>query len=124
MADTPASPLPPPASPMPPPSRPVCTCRAAKGKEVTVLVDSPPPLKAKASGSLRGTKWPAPVPGLAGLQDVLEDAHTEANLPEVQVEQPSSQPVSPNFTPPSPVIAIGNVSAIILSVTFMSLEHN
>ena len=83
---TPASPSPPPASPMPPPSHPVHAHQAAKGKEVTVLVDSPPPLKAKASGSLKGTKFWAPSPGLARPHDIRQDAPTTSNLPEVQME--------------------------------------
>ena len=112
MADPPASPTPPPASPLPPPSHPVHAHQAAKGKEVTVLVDSLPGLKAKASGSLRGTKCPVPSSVPAGLQDVEEDAPTMSNLPQVQVEQPSSQPASPASRPLSSIITIGRVSPV------------
>src|ERR1700733_1961264 len=103
--DSPSPPPPPPASSSPPPSCPVRARRAAKGKGVAVLVDTLPALKAKARGSLRGTKRPVPLPAPAGPQDVEEDVPTTSTLPQVQVEQPSSRPASPDFTPPSPIIA-------------------
>ena len=56
-----------------------------------MLVDSLPHLKAKASGSLRGTKQRVPSSALAGLQDVDEDVPGTSELPEVQVKRLSSQ---------------------------------
>ena len=56
-----------------------------------MLVDSSPRLKAKASGSLRGMKQHVPSSALAGPQDVDEDVPGTSELPEVQVERPSSQ---------------------------------
>ena len=91
MADSEPSPLPALAPFLPSTSHPVHTCRPAKRKEPEVLVDSSPHLRAKASGSLRGTKQHVPSPALAGPQDVDEDVPGTSELPEVQVERPSSQ---------------------------------
>ena len=74
-----------------------------------MLVDSPPHLRAKASGSLRGTKWCMPSPAPAGLQDVNEDLPGTSELPEVQVERPLSQQGSEDLQACSESIAIGEV---------------
>ena len=113
MADPEPSPTLDLAPPLPTSSRPVRTHRSAKGKEPEVLVDTPPPLQAKASGSLRGTKRRAPSPAPAGPQDVEQDAPTHRDLPQVQVEFPSSQPASPDPQPPTPSTAIGDVSLTV-----------
>ena len=81
-------------------------------------------LHAKASGSLRGTKRHVPSPAPAGLEDVIDNTATDANLPQVQVEVPSSWPGSLNFPIPTPATVIGVVSAISLCATFGSLTHH
>ena len=73
-----------------------------------MLVETPPHLKAKASGSLRGTKRRMPSPALAGPQDVNEDVPGALELLEVQIEQPSSCRGSEDV-PCSESIAIGGV---------------
>ena len=109
MADPEPTPLPALAPPLPSTSRPVRTRRPAKGKEPEVLVDSPPHSRAKASESLRGTKRRVPSPAPAGLQDVDEDLPGTSELPEVQVERPSSQQGSEDLQARSESIAIGEV---------------
>ena len=74
-----------------------------------MLVDSPPHSRAKASGSLRGTKRRVPSPAPAGPQDVNEDVPGTPELPEVQVEHPSSQQGSEDLQARSESIAIGEV---------------
>ena len=74
-----------------------------------MLVDSLPHSRAKASGSLRGTKRCVPSPALVGLQDVDEDVPGTPELPEVQVEHPSSQQGSEDLQAHSESIAIGEV---------------
>ena len=83
---------------------------SSKGEEPEVLVDSPPHLRAKASGSLRGTKWCVPSPALAGPQDVDEDVPGTSELPKVRVEHPSSQQGSKDLQARSESIAISEVS--------------
>ena len=109
MADPEPTPLPALAPPLPSTSRPIRTRRPAKGKEPEVLVDSPPHSRAKASGSLRGTKRHVPSPAPAGPQDVDEDLPSTSELPEVQVERPSSQQGSEDLQARSESIAIGEV---------------
>ena len=110
MADPEPTPLPALAPPLPSTSRPVRTRRPAKGKEPEVLVDSPPHSRAKASGSLRGTKQRVPSPAPAGPQDVDEDVPGTPELPEVQVEHPLSQQGSEDLQARSQSIAIGDVA--------------
>ena len=74
-----------------------------------MLVDSLPHLRAKASGSLRGMKWRMPSPAPAGLQNVDEDMPGTSELPEVQVEHPSSQQGSEDLQARSESIAISEV---------------
>ena len=74
-----------------------------------MLVDSPPHSKAKASGSLRGTKWRVPSSAPAGPQDVDEDLPGTSEPPEVQVECPLSQQGSEDLQARSESIAIGEV---------------
>ena len=111
MADPEPCPMPAPAPPLPITSHPVCAHCAAKGKEPEVLVDTPPHLKAKASESLRGTKWFVPSPAPAGPQQVVnEDVPGASELPEVQVEHPSSRQGSKDVPMCSESITIGGVS--------------
>ena len=110
MNDPPAPPPPPPVPPVPSTSRPVRACHAAKGKEPEVVLSTPP----KAGGSQRGMKRHAPDPDLAGLQDVTPHTTDNISLPHIQVELPSSQPVSPDPPPLASVTALGDVCPIIL----------
>ena len=110
MNDPPAPPPPPPVPPVPSTSRPVCARRAAKGKEPEVVVSTPP----KAGGSQRGTKQHVPDPDLAGPQDVAPHTTDNVSLSHVQVELPSSWPVSPDPPLLASVTALGDVSPIIL----------
>ena len=73
------------------------------------MVDSLPHSRAKASGSLRGTKQRVPSPAPAGPQDVDEDVPGTPELPEVQVEHPSSQQGSEDLQARSESIAISEV---------------
>ena len=109
MADPELSPMPAPAPLLPTTTCPVCARCPAKGKEPEVLVDTLPHLKAKASGSLRGTKWCMPSPALAGPQDVDKDVPGASELPEVQIEHPSSRQGSKDILTCSESIAIGGV---------------
>ena len=79
-----------------------------------MLVDSPPHSRAKASGSLRGTKRRVPSPAPAGPQNVDEDLPGMSELPEVQVECPSSQQGSKDLQAHSESIAIGEVCVTYL----------
>ena len=74
-----------------------------------MLVDSLPHSRAKASGSLRGTKWHVPSPAPVGQQDVDEDLPSTLELPEVLVERPSSQQGSKDLQARSESIAISEV---------------
>lgn len=110
MADPEPSLMPALAPLVPSTSRPVCVCRPAKGKEPEVLVDPPPHLKAKASGSLRGMRQHVLSPASVGLQDVDKDAPGTSELPGVQVEHPLSQQCFKHLQVCSESIAIGDVS--------------
>ena len=74
-----------------------------------MLVETLPHLKAKESGSQRGTKQRVPSPALVGPQDVNKDVPSASELPEVQVEHPLSRQGSEDVPTHSESIAIGGV---------------
>ena len=118
-----AQPPPPDPSPSTRGLRPVRARRPPKGKEPAAVADAPPRLRAKAGGSLRGTKRSAPSPAPAGPDDHPSDADANIDLPRVQVEHPSSPQLSATAGQPPAETAKGDVSACNIFLNHMGLPH-